>query len=229
MANIKVESKRPLFDGMAITFKAPCKCNAVEGLTVVYEGVSRNFFFRDTHGTVLTGIGNLFEEGAYVQAILDTVNGYAYLQNADTNSYLESRFWKESDEYPGCYYRIIAGGTKEWQNPPMVANAGYRTAERFDGKPVFVTRIVFPSLKGAGEYVRAVFINGELDRIVSLSITYYQSDESGIIKTYSEPVVNNGKVCASAYVDAEQRLVLQSYDDIVKGYSASCVLKCTLA
>lgn len=54
-------------------------------------GSSQTFIFRDAHGNDLTGIGNLFSEGAYVKVILNTADGYAYIQNADTNAYLENK------------------------------------------------------------------------------------------------------------------------------------------
>ena len=91
MANIKIESVCPLYDGMPVTFKAPCDCTAVTGLKVCYDTTAQTFTFRDAHGNDLTGIGNLFAAGAYVKAILDTTSGYAYLQNADTNKYLEDK------------------------------------------------------------------------------------------------------------------------------------------
>lgn len=143
MANVKVVSERPLFDGMAITFKTPCECSAVEGLTVSYHDAPQSFVFRDAHGNDLTGIGNLFEEGTYVQAILDTVNGYAYLQNADTNGYLEHYLPKESKDYPGCFYRIV-NGQEQWINPPMIPYKCYATTERYNGKVVWVTVGEFP-------------------------------------------------------------------------------------
>ena len=34
----------------------------------------------------------MFSEGAYVNAVLDVTNGFAYIQNAGTNAYLEERF-----------------------------------------------------------------------------------------------------------------------------------------
>ena len=89
MANIKIELVCPLYDGMPVTFKAPCDCTEVTGLKVCYGTTSQTFTFRDAHGNDLTGIGNLFAEGAYVKAILDITSSYAYLQNADTNKYLE--------------------------------------------------------------------------------------------------------------------------------------------
>jgi hypothetical protein len=93
MATIKVTITEPLLDGMDIRFKAPCNCDTVESLTVVYrednESKSKVFTFRDAHCNNLTGLGNLFAAGAYIKVLLDTTNGYAYIQNADTNAYIE--------------------------------------------------------------------------------------------------------------------------------------------
>ena len=92
MAKIKVLSKCELYDGMSITFRAPCDCTAVDGLKVYYNEYSQSFSFRDAQGSDLAGLDGLFAEGAYIKAILDTGRGYAYLQNADTNSYIENNF-----------------------------------------------------------------------------------------------------------------------------------------
>lgn len=101
MAKIKVVLEHPLYNGMVVTIGAPCECSAVTGLTVSYDGVSKSFIFRDAHGNDLTGLGNLFSEGAYIRAVLDTENGYAYIQNADTNGYIEQsmaeKFSKKED------------------------------------------------------------------------------------------------------------------------------------
>lgn len=92
MAYINVNSPCPVFHGMPITFKAPCDCTAVEGLVVAYGDNSYTFAFKDAHGNTLTGLGNLFMRGALVKAILDIEGGCAYLQNADTNAYIERTF-----------------------------------------------------------------------------------------------------------------------------------------
>lgn len=92
MAKIKVTSKCELYDGMSITFKAPCDCTAITGLNVYYNNTVQSFAFRDAHGNDLSTLGNLFSTGVYVKTVLDTRNGFAYLQNADTNGYLESQF-----------------------------------------------------------------------------------------------------------------------------------------
>ncbi len=91
MANIKIELDYELIDGQPVTFAAPCNCTEVTGLKVYHAGGSNVFTFKDAHGNALTGLGNLFSKGAYVKAILDVNSGSAYLQNADTNAYLEAQ------------------------------------------------------------------------------------------------------------------------------------------
>lgn len=128
MANIKVTSQNPIYDGMPVTFKAPCDCTAIDGLTVVYPEATENdvvetsqtFSFRDTHGNDLTGVGNLFAEGVLIKVLLDTVGSYAYIQNADTNGFL---------------------------SPPMLLGIEYATAERWMGKTVYTKLVDFGTLK----------------------------------------------------------------------------------
>ena len=99
MANIKIELDYPLEDGMSLTFKAPCDSTAVTGLKVYYPEVTesdsttvnKTFSFRDAHLNALTTIGNLFVAGATVKVVVDTTNAYAFIQNADTNGYLENK------------------------------------------------------------------------------------------------------------------------------------------
>ena len=96
MANIRIDLVEQLFDGHSVTFKAPCDCIAITGLKVYYptENGIENIVFtmKDAHGNSLAGIGNLFAKNAYVKAVLNVSSKVAYLQNADTNGYLESRF-----------------------------------------------------------------------------------------------------------------------------------------
>lgn len=126
MAKIRVITQSPIYDGILLTFKAPCDCTEVDGLRVYYpiatenekENVSCDFTFVDAHGETLAGLGNLFTENAYIRVILDTENSYAYLQNADTNAYLESQFECKTgvgeitynDEYVGEFNYAVLGG-----------------------------------------------------------------------------------------------------------------------
>ena len=96
MANIKVTLAVPLVDGHPVTFKAPAGCDTITGIKVYYpsgaETASRVFSFRDANKNDLSDFSNLFAAGAYVRVVLDIVNGFAYIQNPDTNAYLEGKF-----------------------------------------------------------------------------------------------------------------------------------------
>ena len=100
MAKIKISAKYELYDGMAFTFKAPCDSTAANGLKVCAANVTQTFTFRDAHGNDLANQENLFSAGAYVKVILDTTKAYAYIQNGDTNTYLEHRLNTLTDEMP---------------------------------------------------------------------------------------------------------------------------------
>lgn len=134
MAKIRVESKCEIYDGISITFKAPCNNTAVDGLNVYHKGVSRSFTFRDAHGKNLAGVNNLFSAGTYVKAVLDTANNYAYLQNTDTNAYLEEILAEKLDanmgvENAGLYLKVGADGSLIYANP----------VAKFSQGPVLIT------------------------------------------------------------------------------------------
>lgn len=96
MANIRIDFQGELTDGQRITFKAPCDCSQVDKIKVYYPGgengkVNREFVMKDSLGNTLSGIGNLFAKGAYVEALLDTNNGFAYLVNPAATSYIQNK------------------------------------------------------------------------------------------------------------------------------------------
>lgn len=120
MANIKINVETTIFDGMPVTFRAPCDCTEIDGLVVYYPlattGMSHKYFtFKDTHGNALTGVGNLFSAGAYVKVLLDTENGFAYPQNADTNGYLEGRLAKLESDYVEDNYVETGLNGRAWR------------------------------------------------------------------------------------------------------------------
>lgn len=96
MANIRTDVNYTIVDGAEIIFKAPCDSCTVTGLKVYYpnsDGIIVNevFAFKDAHGNDLTDL-DTFKANAMVKVILNTTDKTAYIQNADTNAYLESRF-----------------------------------------------------------------------------------------------------------------------------------------
>ena len=97
MANIRVDSAIAIYDGLAVTFRSPVDCSTITGLKVYYPGAdgaetSQEFVFADAHNNELTDVADLFKEDVIVKVVLDTVNSKAFVQNADTNAYLEGRF-----------------------------------------------------------------------------------------------------------------------------------------
>lgn len=96
MPNIRIDLDTPVLNGQALTFKAPADCSQITGLIIYYpEGsavVSKDFKFVDAHGVdVGSGTISLFAANALVKVVLDTDQGKAYVQNADTNAYLEGK------------------------------------------------------------------------------------------------------------------------------------------
>lgn len=99
MANIKIELGHPVIEGMPLSFRAPCNCTEVNGIKVSYpDGEDTEFIvfsFADAHGNNLAGLGNLFAANAMVRVVLDPSKAKAYIQNADTNAYLEGELAKK--------------------------------------------------------------------------------------------------------------------------------------
>lgn len=95
--NIRVDLNTSIKDGTEVVFRSPVDCSQVTGLKVYYIGAdgnttSQEFVFADAHGNNVGDIPHLFTENVAVKVILDVTTGMAFVQNADTNAYLESRF-----------------------------------------------------------------------------------------------------------------------------------------
>ena len=90
--NIIVDLNYPIQDGTEVKFRSPVDCSQVTGLKVNYPNGSQEFAFADAHGNNVGDVDHLFAEDVVVKVILDVTNGMAFVQNADTNAYLEGRF-----------------------------------------------------------------------------------------------------------------------------------------
>ncbi len=90
--NIRVDLNIPIKDGTEVVFRSPVDCSQVTGLKVYYPGASKEFMLADAHGNNVGNIDHLFGENVAVKVILDVTAGMAFVQNADTNAYLERRF-----------------------------------------------------------------------------------------------------------------------------------------
>ena len=92
--NIKVELKANISDGSEVVFRSPADCSQVTGLVIYHTGGKTEFAFADAHGNNVGDIDHLFAENAVVKVILDVTAGMAFVQNADTNAYIERTFVK---------------------------------------------------------------------------------------------------------------------------------------
>ncbi len=94
--NIRVDLNYPIKDGTEVVFRSPVDCSRVTGLKVYYpengNTASKEFAFSDAHGNNVGDIDHLFAENVVVKVILDVATSMAFVQNADTNAYLEGRF-----------------------------------------------------------------------------------------------------------------------------------------
>ena len=94
--NIRVNLTTPIRDGTEVLFRSPVDCAQVTGLIVYYKEngstLSKEFAFADAHGNNVGDIDHLFAENVVVKVILDVTHAMAFVQNADTNAYLEGRF-----------------------------------------------------------------------------------------------------------------------------------------
>lgn len=155
MANIKIELGHPVIDGMPLSFRAPCNCNQVTGIKVEWQDGDEArfivFSFADAHGNNLTGLGNLFSTGAMVRVVLDTTNAKAFIQNADTNAYLEGQLGakvpKPATAKVGEFIRVKAVDADGKIVETETANAAEETG--------FVTNIDFTNFEN-GSFTETV-------------------------------------------------------------------------
>lgn len=98
--NIRVDLKTPIYDGTEVVFRSPVDCSQITGLVVYYNGESKEFALADAHGNNVGDIPHLFAENVVVKVILDLKTNMAFVQNADTNAYIERTFIKTINGMP---------------------------------------------------------------------------------------------------------------------------------
>lgn len=116
MANIRIDLNHTPLAGEAIKFKAPCDAKDITGLTVYYvtddnEITSKEFTLTDANGGDIGVVDNIFSTGAIVKVILDTDANNAFVQNPDTNTYLERRFEGKAPMYSCSTTDLTAGSS----------------------------------------------------------------------------------------------------------------------
>lgn len=115
--NIRVDLNTAIADGTEVVFRSPADCSQVTGMVVYHNGGKTEFAFADAHGNNVGDIDHLFAENAVVKVILDVATSMAFVQNADTNAYIEGTFVKsvngKKPDKLGNVEVPVAGATHE--------------------------------------------------------------------------------------------------------------------
>ena len=93
MGKIKVNLNYPLANGKQISFYTPCESEDTQGLIIN----DVEYALVDADGASVVDTPNLWNRGALMSVIVDTVNMRAYIQNANSNSYLEKEIRSKAD------------------------------------------------------------------------------------------------------------------------------------
>ena len=138
--NIRVDLNTSIKDGTEVVFRSPVDCSQITGLIVYYRGAdgnttSKEFMLADANGNNVGDIDHLFAEDVVVKVILDVTKGMAFVQNADTNAYLESRF-------DGIIDKLC---------PSFTESGAVVACEPFEGTPLEVVSKITPQQSGSGD------------------------------------------------------------------------------
>lgn len=109
MSKIKVNLGYAPVNGKQISFIAPC--GSVDTECLVIEDVE--YAVVDADGVSVAGLQNVWNSGAMVSAILNTATHTAFIQNANTNAYLEGKFKTVDGEGVDSIVQKISDSTPE--------------------------------------------------------------------------------------------------------------------
>ena len=143
--NIRVNLNTSIKDGTEVVFRSPVDCSQITGLIVYYKGESgstssQEFALADAHGNNVGDIDHLFAENVVVKVILDVTTSMAFVQNADTNAYLEGRFAEVSVDDSKAGSNPWSGkNTVDKLCPSFTKSGAIVTCEPVDGYPLTVT------------------------------------------------------------------------------------------
>lgn len=142
--NIRVVLNTDIADGSEVVFRSPADCSQVTGLVIYHNGGKTEFAFADAHGNNVGDIDHLFAENAVVKVILDVTARMAFVQNADTNAYIERTFVKTingqaPDKKGNVKITVPEGGNGSTGNGGK--DGGYYTpnVEQIDSETIKIT------------------------------------------------------------------------------------------
>lgn len=194
MANIRVDVGYAIHDGSELKFRSPVDCSAITGLIVYYPGedgnlTSKVFTLADAHGNNVGDIDHLFAENVVVKVILDVTTGMAFVQNADTNAYLEGHIQNKENPHgvtasqvgarPNTWLPTIAeigaapagfglGETVKWIHAPetladYIHNGFYSWSSGVTDAPFYAGSMIV--IKRSEQYVYQIAFRDDITRV----------------------------------------------------------------
>lgn len=138
-----------VYTGRQVTFQSPCNSEGLTGLVV--QGVTYDLV--NALGTTL--VANSFHEGAMVSVVFNEDNKKAYVQNADTNAYLEGKFNGVTAEQIGAVQKQVFNMNTSGRLidfiQDLIINKGYPSGV------IQIFGVTPPDCNWVGEYGLAVF------------------------------------------------------------------------
>lgn len=99
--SIRIDLDSIPYNGMDVVFRTPCDCSEITDIIIYHPKLdgtigNQKFVLKDAHNNNIGNLSELFASDVLIKILLDITNGYAYIQNADTNQYLENKFGNHS-------------------------------------------------------------------------------------------------------------------------------------
>ena len=214
---IRVDVGYTIYDGIELKFKSPANCDQVTGLKVYYkadadnddsEVISREFAFADAHGNNVGDIDHLFAESAVVKVILDLDTSMAFVQNADTNAYLEHKL-----AHVGGDPIYVEDAEPESGAAPIDADTlGGRPADEYATK-AYVLNAIGGGVTGDGTGVVVDQVQADWNQTDETQPDFIKNkpDEMDALLLVAEL----GLVSEPAFVDANNNVYLDNSNNIV--------------
>lgn len=151
--------------------------------------------------------------------------------NADTFNGMQEEYQVESEEYPGCFYRVL-NGVECWINPPMVVNTEYRTDKRLNGKPVYIwyTESNFVFSDGPNTIAKNIApIGAEIVEIHGMLVNKTTGDRQVLPFFADDGTLNAMFNITTSWGDGTRIAALTKAMKNCGGYSVCCLVKYTKA
>lgn len=231
MANIRVDVEYTIIDGSEVVFRSPADCSTVTGLRVYYPGasgatLSKDFTLADAHGNNVGNIDHLFAKNVVVKVILDVTKGMAFVQNADTNAYLEAQLASKAPAgygYGESLTTIAASTEEEFENSLLTIATAMATHSTKQVKAMlsflgFTTYSPVEIYKHSGGNMLIATIHSPRNKGQNLQKVYSSANGWNPIEWYNPAMAPGSEYCTIERCGSEpvyrKRIVVEHTSDV---------------